>query len=195
LTPTVESAVLADCHVVVNTDGDVYDGIVVVRKLDLYRLREEVGIGTVLECGMVFRETKLAGVRATTGKDFASCSQEQSVMLSTSDLNNLIIAQVLLTETDNLGRELDQGVIRRVKACSCLTHAVQAPSPNVTILVDCKRVVNAATDDDGFPGPGAEDNFFWNSSMDFPALKDFTTELALFTGAPGIDVAVGCEHK
>ena len=58
------------------------------------------------------------------------------MMFSASNLDNLVIAQFSFAQPADFGRELDKSIVFRTKSCPGLAHGIQAPAPDITLLID-----------------------------------------------------------
>ena len=138
-TPSIQGTVLRDGHIVVDACTDVHDGIVIVRERHKSGYLEEVLVilVAVLEDWIVGWDAKLTTVGATTSVDLAAGGQEECMMFTADNLDNGIIAEVLLAQADHLLRELDFGVCGGVgESSSCLAHVVETPGPDITGFVN-----------------------------------------------------------
>lgn len=150
----------------------------------------------ILECRMVVRKSELAAGGFAAGIHLPCSGTEDSVMLSSGDLNNAIRAKLFRAESVDELWSLDFSISRGIsEAGSGLGCVVETPRPDIALFVDRKGGVVSSADVDSFPQPRANDNLLGGHTMGFSPLDDLAPKLTLFSRTPGIDVTVGGEHN
>lgn len=158
------------------------------------RLEENTGvlaliIDGVLLAELIKLETNLVAINTSPSKELALVGARQRMMLATINVGDLAIFK-----GSNLGRlENDGFILAGIGFNADLAEVVQTPAINLTLLVNSKAVVRAASDFDNLAT--GQTNALGNQRRHLVALNDATAQLVLLATTPSDDVALVVESE
>src|SRR6201992_4173526 len=98
-------------------------------------------------------------------------------MVPTSDLDDVLPIEFVLAQSNHLFRQLYLGVVEFDvgNARSGLAHGIQAPAPDIALIVNSEGGVIASTDNDRFAGSRSENDALRDSPVGSSAVDGVVT--------------------